>query len=235
MEQKQKILPHGDFKKLSDRLWILEGTLPHKNPIPRNMIVYKLKNGKLWIHSPIALDEKRQKDLENLGEPMYLVVPNAYHRLDARIYKETYPFSEIVTPQKAEDKVEDKVHVDLRAEEEFIFQDVKSIIVPGLNSIECVYELNLNDGKKALVVNDLIVNIPRLPGVLGTLVKLLGRIGKFRVPPLTKLLFHVKKENLRHWFEALAKRRDIKIITVSHGDPITRDIPDFLRSASLQI
>lgn len=51
--------------------------------LKRVMAVAKRADGKLVIHSAIAMTEDRMRELEGLGEPAYLIVPSRAHRLDA--------------------------------------------------------------------------------------------------------------------------------------------------------
>lgn len=59
------------------------------------MIIYRLPDGGLLIysaliHSAIALDEAAMIELESLGKPRIMIVPNCTHRLDADVYKQRY-------------------------------------------------------------------------------------------------------------------------------------------------
>ena len=74
------VLPHSSLKPLKANLWMVTGSLKGRH-MPRNMVVYKMKDGGLLIHSAIALDEAGFKALEALGEPTVLIVPNGFHPL----------------------------------------------------------------------------------------------------------------------------------------------------------
>lgn len=227
-------LKHGDFKQLADNLWILDGELPHHMPLPRTMTVYRLKSGDLWIHSAIAIDDRRQKQLESFGTPKFLVVPSTMHRLDAPIYKQTYPSIRVLCPEAARAKVEDKVSVDASCESEFRGPEIKAITMPGAKPKELAYELEVANGK-ALVFNDLLVNVEHTHGLLGRFMKLIGRIGRFRSPPSNKLLLIDDRARFHQWLDDQAQRQDIKIVTVAHGDPVTTDIPHRFAAAAAEV
>ena len=53
--------------------------------------VVKLKNGELWVHSPIALDEETKKEIDALGEVKHIVSPNFEHLKYANAWKRAYP------------------------------------------------------------------------------------------------------------------------------------------------
>ena len=228
-------LKHGDFKQLDKNLWVLDGELPHHMPLPRSMTVYRMADGGLWIHSAIALDDQRQRQLESFGRPTYLVVPSTMHRLDAPVYKETYPSIKVVCPEAAKAKVEQKVHVDNSCEDEFRNSEVTVHTMPGAKPIELAYELPLAGGGKAMVFNDLLVNVTRTKGLMGKFLTLIGRVGAFRSPPSNKLLLIDDRAKFHQWLDVQARRSDLKIITVAHGDPVTERIQQAFSQAALQI
>ncbi len=41
------------------------------------MTVYRMLNGRLWLHAPMALNESVMSELEALGAIEFLVAPNA--------------------------------------------------------------------------------------------------------------------------------------------------------------
>lgn len=235
MKDKKDLLPHGPFKQLDQNLWVVEGELPHHMPLPRSMTVFRLCDGSLFIHSAIALDDAGQKKLESLGTPKYLVVPSTMHRLDAPAYKETYPDIKVLAPRAAIEKVNEKVQVDEACETAFENTEITVHVMPGAKPIELAYELPLAQGGKALVFNDLLVNVTEAPGILGGLMKLIGRIGSFRSPPSNKLLLIDDRKKFQAWLKAQSLRPEIKIITVAHGEPVTQKAPQRLGEAALQV
>lgn len=50
------VLPHGDLEQLAPGLWQVTGSL-ERNPLPRNMQIWRAPSGGLLIHSAICLDE----------------------------------------------------------------------------------------------------------------------------------------------------------------------------------
>jgi hypothetical protein len=236
MQADHDILPHGDFKQVDERLWTLDGELPHHSPLTRSMTVYKMKDGGLWIHSAIALNDETQKKLESLGHPTYLVVPNTMHRMDAAVYKKSYPDLKVFCPRAAISKVEEVVKVDDACENFFITGEIEALSIDGAKPIELAYELDLGKGKgKALVMCDLLVNVTDVRGVGGLLLKLTGRVGFFRTPPLTKLILLKQRKAFKNWLWKQSNKLDLKVITVSHGKAIRGNIRGLLRQAASEV
>ena len=226
----EQVLPHSKLKKLSDDLWMVEGTLPHNNPLPRNMVIFRTPERNLWIHSPVAVDNQTQKEIEALGYPKWIVVPNEMHRLDAGKWKTAFWYAQVVCPKAAKAKVEDKIKVDAVCEDLFKKSPITALPMAGVSRNELAYELELKSGK-ALIVNDLLVNIENLPGFMGKAIKFFGRIGRFRVPKPQRLLFLYHRKMFKSWLQKMANK-DFTIVTVSHGDPVTSDVSLWLRSAA---
>src|SRR4051794_37391994 len=99
-----KVLPHGPIEALAENLWWVTGDLPGMT-LKRVMAVAKRSDGKLLIHSAIAMSDERMRELEALGEPAYLVVPSRHHRLDAAKYKERYPAMRVFVPRAGRDAI----------------------------------------------------------------------------------------------------------------------------------
>lgn len=214
-----KILPHGNFEPLSKNLWILQGTLPNGIPLPRSMTIFRYDDGRLWIHSPVAISPEKETELEAMGTPTWVVVPNSMHRMDVGHYKIRWPGIKVVCPKEARPAVEKAAPVDAVAEDEFKDGPVKALAMSGVKRTELAYEVKLESGK-ALVVNDLLVNTGKLPGIIGWIFEKTGRIGRFRVPGPQKIMFVYSRELFRRWLISMSKK-DFSIITVSHGRPIT--------------
>src|ERR1041384_609511 len=106
-----KVLKHGPLESLSDNLWRVKGALPGMS-LERVMTVVRRGDGSLLLHSPIALDEARQAELEALGPIVALVAPTGGHRLDAPAYKARYPRALVFCPPQAKPRVEEVVKVD---------------------------------------------------------------------------------------------------------------------------
>lgn len=234
METTSEILPHSDFNQIHERLWTLEGRLPHHNPLPRSMTVYKMDDGGLWIHSAIALNDDGRKKLESFGKPKYVVVPNPDHRLDAHYFKEHYPEIMVVCPKAARSKVEEQIAVDETCESVFSGSEIEVIHMPGAKEIELAYKVKIGEDK-ALIMTDLLVNVPELKGVGGFILKMIGRIGFFRTPPLAKLMFLDQRIAFRNWLLKESNRPDLKIVTVAHGAPVTNDVSHLLKQAAYQV
>jgi hypothetical protein len=231
------VFPHSPIQPLAPGLWHVTGFLP---PAPREMILYRLPDGGLLIHSAIALDEPTMAALEALGTPTIMIVPNRIHRLDAAVFKQRYPQMQVVAPRAAQPYVEEVVPVDAIAEDLLPQYGIICHDPQGIRPQELVYELPLETGT-ALVFTDILFNLtdayldeymPRTKFVLHWL----GAAGYFGITALGKRFFMTDRATYRQWLLDLADTvSPICAISVAHGAPITVDCRDRLREAAARL
>ncbi len=231
-EWSSHVFAHGALGQLAPGLWLVSGSLG-KSPLPRNMVVYRLEDGGLLLHSAIALDDEGMAALEALGEPKILVVPNMMHRADAGVYKERYPQLQVCCPAGARAKAEQVVAVDMTDEELLVPLGIKCIAPLGSNAFEHVYELPLDDGV-ALCCSDSLFHLrEHLPGFSGFIARYVtGSSGFFGVTRLGRLFMMGRGGLMKEWLFTQAARTDVRVVTVGHGEPVTEDVAGHLRAAA---
>lgn len=76
-------------------IWVAEGPVVSffGFPYPTRMAVIRLRNGSIFIWSPIALTPELRTEVETLGRVAYLVSPNKIHHLFLKQWKDAYPRS----------------------------------------------------------------------------------------------------------------------------------------------
>ena len=228
--QKWKVLPHGKVTAVNENILTVVGEI--RMPIgdlPRRMTVVRLGDGRLVIFSAIALDEDEMRVLEDFGVPAFLIVPNAHHRMDAKVWKERYPALQVVAPAGARATVEKAVRVDAT---EADFGDLSVVLsaVPGTRGREAALEVTGRDGK-TLVLNDIVGNIRSTSG------RLMGFAGdEPHIPIPVKAAIVDDKAALREQLLQWAALSSLKRILVSHGSTIEDDPRGALRrlAASLE-
>ena len=94
--------------------------------------------------------------------------------------------------------------------------------------------MSVGGGDKALVFNDLLGNGPKLTGFKGAIFNLLGSGGTLGVPRIVGMMFVGDKKKVRAFLEKLAET-PWKVITVSHGNPVTADCSARLREAAARL
>lgn len=210
-----RVLPNSGIEKLSDRLWRVEGALPGMT-LRRTMTVARCTDGGLAIHSAIALDDAGMREIEAWGPPRYLLVPNAYHRIDAPAFKTRYSNLRVYAPRGARAKVERVVGVD-GVYEDFPSDDaVRLHTVPGTGEREGALLVRGQDGV-SVILNDIVMNMDRKRDILGFFfTTIMGSAPGPRVSRLARLALVKDRRLLKEELERLAALPDLARLIVSH-------------------
>ena len=210
-----RVLPHGPIEQLAENLWWVQGSLRGMS-LKRVMAVARRTDGKLVIHSAIAMTEDKMRELEALGEPAFLVVPSRAHRLDGPAYKRRYPALRVYAPRGGRKAIADKMPIDGTYEDFPADDAVRLEMLHGVKQQEGVMIVKSADGT-TLVFNDAVFNMDRKRDPFGFLfTSLLGSAPGPRISRLVKLLFVDDKTAFRRDLEGLAETKDLVRMMVAH-------------------
>jgi hypothetical protein len=211
-----QILPHDPIQELSENLWRVEGALPQFS-LRRVMSVVRLQDGRLLIHSAIAMDEASMKKLEAWGEPAVLLIPHRRHRMDAPRYKKRYPALRVFAPPAVMDKASEVVNVDGTFAEAPLDETVSMQVLDGTGEAEAALIVRSNDGVSVVlteVVFDL--ELPRSV-LLRAAIKLTGFGPGPVVTPVVKFELIKNKRELAAHLERLASIPELTRLIVGHS------------------
>jgi hypothetical protein len=225
------VLPHRPIEKLDDRVWRVEGDLP-SGPLKRVMTIAKRADGSLVVHNGIALDDAAMKEIDAWGDVLWIIVPNGFHRLDAKVFHDRYPNAKVICPSGVRAKVEEVVPVG-GTYEDFAKDDAVSIeYVDGTASREGILAVKGSSGT-TLVFNDALFNMPDVPGFTGFVLKSLTQsTGGPRVSRISRLFLIKDKAKFRAQLTRLADTPGLVRAIVSHHEVIDRDPAKVLREVA---
>ena len=234
-EWAKEVFPHSAIEQLASDLWVVQGCFP-KSPLPRNMVIHRFDRDKLLLHSVVALEERAMRELEALGTPSVMMIPNWDHWAHVVAFKRRYPALVVVCPEGSRWRVERRLRVDATCEQFFPRHGMRFETPPGMLAVEGVLELTLERGGKALVMNDLVTNMAHQPGVKGLVLRLTRSTGPLpRMIPIVKRQLGVRAGEIRRYFEALARRSDLAVLTTSHGTCLQADVTGTLRRIAAEL
>lgn len=214
-----KVLPHGPIEKLSDRLWRVEGDLEGV-PMKRVMSIARRADGGLVVHNAIALGEAEMAEIDAWGKVAVIIVPNGYHRLDAKVFRDRYPSAQVVCPAGARAKVEQVVPVTGTYDDVAADDVVQLFTFEGTKQREGGMLVHDADGA-SLVVNDAIFNMPHVRGFTGFILKTVtGSTGGPKISRIARMLMIADKPAFRAHLERLAETPDLRRIIVAHHQTI---------------
>ena len=234
-----KVLPHGPIEKLSDRLWRVEGSLEGID-MKRVMTVAKKPDGTLVVHNGIALGDAEMAEIDAWGKVTTIVVPNSYHRLDARVFADRYPEAEVICPKGAEKKVNEVVQAKGHSARSWsIVRMPGTAPEPNDNGVELVVLEGTKQREGAMIVhgeitslvlNDAVFNMPHLSGFTGFVLKsITGSTGGPRISRLMRWFVIADKAAFRAHLEKLAALPNLAHVVVSHHEVIRDDPAGTLR------
>lgn len=221
-----KVLPHGPIEKLSPNLWRVQGVL---SPVHRVMAVAKRADGTLVVHNGIALEDTAMAELDAWGKVSTIVVPNGYHRLDAKIFKDRYPDAKVIAPAGSRAKVAQVVPVDGTYADAAKDAVVELVHLDGTKEREGAMIVRA-PGDTTVVFNDAVFNMPHGKGFTGFILRrLTASSGGPTVSRISRWLVVADKAAFRAHLERLAELPDLKRVIVSHYETISDDAAGTLR------
>jgi hypothetical protein len=229
----QKLYPHGDFEQLAPGVWRIVGQLAF--PLLRNMIVVRLKDGSLLLHSLVALDQAGLAKLEKLGKPSIAIVPHKAHQMDAPFYHRRYPDLQILTRRDAKADIRPEAGVSGAVEDVLPALGFTLHDVPGIKVGEYGYQFTLEQGGQAVILCDAFANRHSydegkfISKILEPLFG--GTGGKFGLARIYRWFIVRKPADLKAFGRKLAAIPDLRLLTVSHGAPLSGDVAAQLREA----
>lgn len=211
-----KVFGHSPIGELADNLWWVSGSLPGMS-LRRTMTVIRLRDGRLVVHNPIAMDDASMARLDAWGTVELVVVPNAYHRLDSPRFKARYPKARFAAPSGSKKKIEEMVAVDLTFDQ---YQDGDTSLrfesLDGVAEREGALIVESSDGV-SVILNDAMFNMDKKSDFMGNLVTTaLGSAPGPRVSRLAKLALVADRKALRAKFDGFAQMPRLQRVIVAH-------------------
>lgn len=230
-----KVRPHEPLQKLEENLWFVVGELGGSAPLKRTMVIAKRSDGRLVIHNAVALEDAAMKEIEAWGEPAFLLVPNGYHRIDARRFKDRYPTLKVLAPAGSRKRVEEKVQVDGTYEDYPADSAVEVVNMDGVKQAEGAMLVHSTRGT-TLALNDAIFNMPHAPGFGGFVVKyIFASSGGPKVSRLGRMALVKDKAAFRAQLEKFADIPGLIRVLVAHHEPIDHEPKEALRKVAATI
>lgn len=93
-----KLEPYEPLRPITRDIWCVDGSWG-SGPFERRMTVIRLRDGRLVLHSAIAMNDADVAELLKLGEIGTLVIPNTLHGSEAGFYADRFPGARVYAPQ----------------------------------------------------------------------------------------------------------------------------------------
>jgi hypothetical protein len=221
------VVDHDPIVRCEPNLWLADGAVPGV-PMRRRMSVFRASDGRLVLHNAVPLREEEMRALEGFGTPAFLVVPNRFHRLDIRAWKERFPALRVLTPPEAARAVGEVVAVDGDLSALPGDPALRVHPVTGGKLGESVLEVR-SGSRASLLLGDLVMNNPPVPGAKGLLLRALGSTGGPKVTPVGRWLGVRDAAAVAATLRLLAGIAGLHRLVPSHGAVVEADVAGVLR------
>ncbi|MFC3032769.1 DUF4336 domain-containing protein [Pseudoalteromonas fenneropenaei] len=221
------------MKELAQDIWYVDGEAVSffGFPYSTRMVVVRLKNGQLWVHSPIRLSDEIKRQLAELGEVASLVAPNQLHHLFLPDWLQAYPKAVLYgTAGVAKKRPDLTFHHVFAAQEPSCWpSDLNMLLFTGSAVMEeCVF---LHQASGTLIVTDLIENFTpsQFPPVKRLVAKITGILAPNGKMPLDwRSSFMFKKALVRSHIAKLVAWQPKRIV-MAHGEIVPNNATAFLQ------
>lgn len=218
--------PH--VRPLAPDLWEVEQHIRFGLHIRRRMVVVRLADGGLWLHSPIPLDDALARELAALGLVAHVVAPNCFHHISADATKKRYPDAILWAAPGLADKRRDVTFDRTLAEDMDWGPTLAAVHLRGAPTInEFVFH---HAPSRTLICTDVLHNIQHEPSRLTRLLYralgVHGRLGHsryYRRLTRDRAAMDASLDRVLAW--------PIEQVVMAHGDVVTAIDPDHLRAA----
>jgi hypothetical protein len=206
--------------KLEENLWTVDGDIRLPGGVfVRKMALMRLGDGRIVIHSAIALEQSAMSEVERWGEPAFCIVPNQRHRLDAPAFRRLYPALTMICPAAVRAQVEKVVPVD--GGYEILPPEIEWRTL-ATRGDEAAF-LFRHGERSTIVFGDVLFNVAHFKGALGWMFRIIGSTGGPRVTPLARMAVVADKRRLASQFRELASLRGLVRLVPGHGCNIEND------------
>lgn len=96
---------------VAENIWTVEGPeIDYRLaglslPCPTRMTIIRLRDGTLWLHSPVCFTANLKAHLAKLGPVGAIIAPNVFHTSHTHAWADQYPDAEVFAPSAAFDKI----------------------------------------------------------------------------------------------------------------------------------
>ncbi len=115
MSQDFLYLPLNTVKPVAKDVWVVDGPAirfgwgPFKFSFSTRMTLIRLAEGKLVVHSPVAMTNALKREVDALGEVADIVAPNKIHYWWVRDWAEAYPKARVLSAPGVADRAKDRL------------------------------------------------------------------------------------------------------------------------------
>jgi hypothetical protein len=204
--------------QIDSDLWVVERPLRFIGGVElgTRMSVVRLRDGSLFLHSPVRLDDRLRGELGQLGQVRHVVAPNRFHHLYIGDYRQAFPEAQLhAAPGLAEKRPDLRFDTVLTPDAPVPWEDELGqeffAGLPVMNEIVFCHRAS-----RTLFLCDLAFHFgPEAPWLTRLCFRLVGAYGRFGPSVVEKLLVRDRAAARESLERILAW--DFDRVVVAHG------------------
>jgi hypothetical protein len=218
--------------RIAEDIWGHEADieLPAGMSMPGRATIMRLADGRLVVHSPLAIDDEVAREIDALGEVRVLLAPNSMHWMFLAAAKARYPKARVLLPPSLKKKLGDLPFEPLPESGHIqgLGQEIRLGQIQGAPSMtEHVF---LHERSRSLVVSDLIFNIHDCRSFgMSCFLRVVGAWKKTAQSRMWRTLVKDRAAAARSATDILSW--DFVRVVVAHGDVVEDDARERARRA----
>ena len=199
--------------------------------IGTRMTIIRLKNEKLFLHSPTKLNPELIEKINNLGKVAFVVAPNKLHHLFLKSYFKQYPNAIFyATPGLAKKRKDIYFNENLQDQPSKEWSDeLDQMIFKGCSFMEEVFFFH--KVSKTLIVTDFIQSMHTYHNFFERIVGRIGGVYNNPSPPRDlRFMLYLDRKKTRQSVQRVNQWNFDKII-IAHGKLITKNAKEVFNNA----
>jgi hypothetical protein len=218
------------LRLIADEVWSVDRPLRFWGvETGTRMTIVRLRDGGLFVHSPVPLDNSLKAEVDRLGRVKVVVAPSLFHHLSVSAWKEAYPAAVFACcpglEKKRADVAWDRILSD-RPEREWHGELDQVVFAARTMENEVVF---FHPRTRTMICADVIFNLSAHPNRLTRLVALLLWNREPGATWLERIMIR-DREGAREQIDRMLAWKPERIL-LAHGRCIDRDGEAVLRRA----
>jgi len=217
--------------QLHDNLWTVPRPMRFLGAeIGTRMTVIRLKDGALFLHSPVTLDEPTRAEVDALGPVGFVIAPNRLHHLFVAEYTRTYPEAKFFCAPGLDSKRKDlkfDAILDDTPPTEWNGQIDQAVFraFPPLNEVVFFHR-----DSRSLLVTDLLFNVKTPESAYTRFLVRLDGLGRVAVARSIRWLIKMRRAQARSTVDKMLSW-DFDRLIVTHGEVVGSGAKELVRAA----
>lgn len=208
------------LQPFGEDLYVLDGpTISFLGlPLPTRMALAKLRDGSIWVWSPVELTPEIENAVSGLGEVRHIIAPNKFHNMSVAQWSDRWPEARVHgAPGLAKRKPDLRVDATLtEAPDSAWAEDFDQLIFTGSAFVE--EAVFFHRPTRTALLTDLVMRLEPedVSGVSGLLARILGIVGEGGRAPLELRLSFIRRALARSHRDRLLAWEPERLL-ISHG------------------